>query len=84
MDVCWLRTRKAVKATQARQGCAVAVENHNNSPYMPKEKSQSEQAQRELRDKSGWEILSPSQMGIVCFRFDLGFDPPRDQVIGTP
>jgi aromatic-L-amino-acid/L-tryptophan decarboxylase len=28
-----------------------------------------ELAERELRGKSGWEILSPAQMGIVCFRF---------------
>lgn len=28
-----------------------------------------ELAERELRTKSGWEILSPAQMGIVCFRF---------------
>ena len=28
-----------------------------------------ELAERELRTKFGWEILSPAQMGIVCFRF---------------
>ncbi|MEP7248145.1 MAG: pyridoxal-dependent decarboxylase [Spartobacteria bacterium] len=28
-----------------------------------------ELAERELRGKAGWEILSPAQMGIVCFRF---------------
>jgi aromatic-L-amino-acid decarboxylase len=28
-----------------------------------------ELAERELRTKNGWEILSPAQMGIVCFRF---------------
>jgi aromatic-L-amino-acid/L-tryptophan decarboxylase len=26
-------------------------------------------AERELRARAGWEILSPAQMGIVCFRF---------------
>jgi glutamate/tyrosine decarboxylase-like PLP-dependent enzyme len=26
-------------------------------------------AERELRTKPGWEILSPAQMGTVCFRF---------------
>ena len=28
-----------------------------------------ELAERELRAKAGWEILSPAQMGIVCFQF---------------
>ncbi len=28
-----------------------------------------ELAERELRNQSGWEIVSPAQMGVVCFRF---------------
>lgn len=26
-------------------------------------------AERELRERSGWQVLSPAQMGIVCFRY---------------
>lgn len=35
-----------------------------------------ELAERELRAKAGWEILSPAQMGVVCFRFGQNDELP--------
>ena len=39
--------------------------------------------ERTLRAMPGWEIVAPSQMGIVCFRFASADDAAHSQLVQT-